>query len=136
MYSCKTLIATSGYNVVQDKRLSICLGANGFSFSETTASDMLLTFGVAEGAHAATITDATRQVKAFFAEVGIQPLAYKSMELIVLSDESTWVPDELYSITANRQYLDVLYICNLKTKYMSEIFFKIETDSQTWRTNL
>ena len=108
MYSCKTLIATSGYNVVQDKRLSICLGANGFSFSETTASDMLLTFGVAEGAHAATITDATRQVKAFFAEVGIQPLAYNSMELIVLSDESTWVPDELYSITANRQYLKLV----------------------------
>lgn len=108
MYSCKTLIATAGDTVAQDKRLSICLGANGFSFSVTTVTGMLLTFGEAEGEHAATITDATRQVKAFFAEVGIQPLAYKSMELIVLSDENTWVPDELYSVAANRQYLKLV----------------------------
>lgn len=108
MYSCKTLIAPTGDTVAQDKRLSICLGANGFSFSETTASGMLLTFGEAEGEHASTITDATRDVKAFFAEVGIRPLAYKSMELIVLSDESTWVPDELYAVTANRQYLKLV----------------------------
>lgn len=108
MYSCKTLIATSGDAAVQDKRLSICLGANGFSFSETTSAGVLLTFGEAEGVHASGITEATREVKAFFAEVGIRPLGYKSMELIVISDESTWVPDELYSVTANRQYLKLV----------------------------
>ena len=69
---------------------------------------MLLTFGEAEGEHATTITDATREIKAFFADAGVHPLGFKSMELIVMSDESTWVPDELYSITANRQYLKLV----------------------------
>ena len=108
MYTCKTLIATTGDNVSQEKRLSICLEANGFSFSETTPSGELLTFGVAEGAHAASITDATRDVKAFFSDAGVRPLGYKTMELIVMSDASTWVPDELYTMTANRQYLKLI----------------------------
>lgn len=108
MYNCKTLIATSGDTAVQDKRLSICLGANGFSFSETALSGKLLTFGEAEGEHAATITDVTRDVKAFFAEIGMRPLGYKVMELIVMSDASTWVPDELYSVGSNRQYLKLV----------------------------
>lgn len=109
MYRCKTLIASNGDTAAQEKRLSICLGANGFSFSETAvASGMLLTFGEAEGEHAATITDATRDVKALFAEIGMRPLGYKAMELIVMSDESTWVPDELYSVGSNRQYLKLV----------------------------
>ena len=108
MYTCKTLIATTGDNVSQEKRLSICLEANGFSFSETTPSGELLTFGLAEGPHAVSITNATREVKAFFTESGVKPWGYKSMELIVLSDASTWVPDELYTMTANRQYLKLV----------------------------
>jgi len=108
MYTCKTLIATSGDHVSQEKRISICLEANGFSFSETTPSGELLTFGVAEGAHAASITNATRDVKAFFTDCGVRPWGYKSMELIVMSDASAWVPDELYSMTANRQYLKLV----------------------------
>ena len=43
MYTCKTLIATEGDHVSQEKRLSICLEANGFSFSETTPTGKLLT---------------------------------------------------------------------------------------------
>lgn len=107
-YRCKSLIATEGDSATQEKRLSISLGADGFSFSITTTSGLLLTFGEVEGEHAATITDATREIKAFFAEVGIRSLGYKSVELVVLSDENTWVPDELYSSVANRQYLHLL----------------------------
>ena len=104
-YTCKRLIATEGDSTTQEKRLSICLGANGFSFSITTAQGMLHTFGEVEGEHAASITDATRDIKAVFAEVGIRPLGFKNIELIVLSNDNVWVPNELYSSTANRQYL-------------------------------
>ena len=114
MYTCKTLIATEGDHVSQEKRLSICLEANGFSFSETTPTGKLLTLGVAEGAHAMSITDATREVKAFFSEAGVRALGYKTLELIVMSDASTWVPDELYTMTANRQYLKLVG-CNAAT---------------------
>ncbi len=107
-YRCKTLIATEGDSSIQEKRLSISLVADGFSFSVTTSQGMLLTFGDVEGEHAATITDATRDIKAVFAEVGIRPLGFKNIELIVVSDENAWVPDELYSTMANRQYLRLL----------------------------
>ena len=114
MYTCKTLIATVGDHVSQEKRLSICLEANGFSFSETTPSGELLTFGVAEGTHATSITDATREIKAFFSDAGVRALGYKTLELIVVSNASTWVPDELYTMSSNRQYLKLVG-CNAAT---------------------
>ena len=105
MYNCKTLIVTEKEFAFSEKRLSICLRPNGFSFSEVTLSGVLLTFGEAEGCHAATMTGVMADVKAFFSSVGIRPLGYAGMELVVMSDESVWVPDELYSPSAHRQYL-------------------------------
>ena len=61
-----------------------------------------------------SITDATREVKAFFSEAGVRALGYKTLELIVMSDASTWVPDELYTMTSNRQYLKLVG-CNAAT---------------------
>lgn len=108
MYACKTLINTNNELASREKRLSICLGANGFSFTEVSPAGVLLTFGEAEGPHATTMTGVMADVKAFFASVGIRPLGYASMELIVLSNESTWVPDELYSSLSNRHYLRIM----------------------------
>ena len=108
MYRCKTLIVTEKEFASSEKRLSICLRSNGFSFSEVTLSGVLLTFGEAEGVHASSMTGVMADVKAFFASVGIRPLGYASMELIVLSDENVWVPDELYTPSANRQYLKLV----------------------------
>lgn len=108
MYRCKTLIVTEKEFASSEKRLSICLRSNGFSFSEVTLSGVLLTFGEAEGAHATSMTGVMADVKAFFASVGIRPIGYALMELVVLSDESVWVPDELYAPSANRQYLKLV----------------------------
>lgn len=115
MYASKTLITTTNELASRQKRLSICLGADGFSFAEATLDDrsgvkcpatgQLLTFGLAEGEHAHSMTTAMADVKALLSSVGIHPLGYASMELVVVSDESTWVPDELYSSLSNRQYL-------------------------------
>lgn len=108
MYRCKTLIVTDKEFASSEKRLSICLRSNGFSFSEVSLSGVLLTFGEAEGIHASSMTAVMSDVKAFFSSVGIRPLGYASMELVVLSDESVWVPDELYSPSAHRQYLKLV----------------------------
>lgn len=105
MYSSKTLIVTEKDFAANEKRLSICLRPNGFSFSEVSLSGTLLTFGEAEGAHASGMTGVMADVKAYFASVGIRPLGYAAMELVVFSDHSTWVPDELYTPAVGRQYL-------------------------------
>ena len=107
-YRSKTLIVTENEFAPSEKRLSICLRTNGFSFSELTDSGVLLTFGEAEGIHAGSMTGVMADVKAFFTSVGIRPLGYRSMELVVMSNESVWVPDELYSAAANRQYLKLV----------------------------
>ena len=86
----------------------MCLRPNGFSFSELTASGVLLTFGEAEGEHSQAMTGVMADVKAFFSSVGIRPLGYGGMQLVVLSEESVWVPDELYSATSNRHYLKLV----------------------------
>lgn len=104
-YTLRKFITTEGGSASNEKRLSICLAADGFSFSETTADGLLLTFGEAHGSHAATMTDITGEVKALFAEAGIRPLGHKHLELVVVSNESVWVPDEMYSSLSNRQYL-------------------------------
>lgn len=107
-YTCRTLIVTPGEVAAHEKCLSICLRADGFSFSELGASGQLLTFGDAEGRHAQGMTAVMADVKAFFAEAGIRPLGYGSIEIVILSDHSTWVPDELYTPAANRQYLKLV----------------------------
>lgn len=104
-YTLKNLITTEGSSASYEKRLSICLEADGFSFTETTADGTLLTFGEAIGTHAASITDATGAIKSLFAEASIRPMGNKHLELTVVSDESVWVPDELYTPASNRQYL-------------------------------
>ncbi len=107
-YVTKTLITSEGRDVSHDKRISICLRANGFSFSEMTTSGELLAIGNAEGVHATMLTDATRDIKAYFTEVGIRPLGYRKMDLMVLSNDNTWVPNELYQVTSNRQYMSLV----------------------------
>ena len=108
MYRCKSLIETERETPSSEKRLSICLRPNGFSFSEVTSSGVLLTYGEAEGEHASTMTAQMANVKAFFSEVGVRPLGYAKMELVVLSEESVWVPDDLYTPTAHREYLKLV----------------------------
>jgi len=129
MYDCKTLITTANELASHEKRLSICLAADGFSFTEATSAGELLSFGQAEGRHATTMTNVMADVKSFFASAGIRPLGYASMELIVLSDESVWVPDELYSSLSNRSYLrlvgstpDMIMTCHSKALSSTAVF--------------
>lgn len=104
-YTLNKLITSEGSSASTEKRLSICLDADGFSFSESTADGCLLSFGHAVGTHAATMTEAAGEIRATLAEAAIKPLGYKHMDLVVVSNESLWVPDELYSSTAHRQYM-------------------------------
>lgn len=107
-YACKALITTATNIASRDKRLSIGLMADGFSFAETMADGTLLSFGQAEGIHSRTMTAIMADIKGFFASVGVRPLGYGSMQLVVFSEHSTWVPDEVYSSLANRKYLGLV----------------------------
>ena len=128
-YSCKSLLKTDNGLASRENRLSICLGANGFSFAEVTPAGQLLTFGEAEGPHATTMTEAMSDLKALLSAAGIRPWGNTTAELIVLSDTNVWVPDELYTATANRKYLklvgsdaDTIMTCQSKALASTAIF--------------
>lgn len=91
-----------------EKRLSICLRPNGFSFSVAT-SQYLLEFGQALHEGAADMVSLSNDIKALFQSLGIQPFAFQKVELVVPSDMSTWVPDELYAEDHKALYLNLLY---------------------------
>ena len=103
-YSCKTLITSANELAPREKRLSICLGADGFSFAETSTAGALVSFAVYAGPHASSINQVMTDVKSVFASLGIRPFSFSASDLIVISDENVWVPDELYTATANRKY--------------------------------
>lgn len=106
-YVSSALAVSKEARPAHDKRLSIRLRDDGFSFAETTVSGELLALGEAEGRHAQTMTEVGADVKAFFSGIGIKPLGYASAELVVMADEHVWVPDELFVPTSARQYLKV-----------------------------
>ena len=104
-YITKTLISSEGCDASHEKRLSICLLADGFSFAQISSTGELLSFGEVGGQHAAGMTDVSRDIKNYFAEVGIRPLTFGKLQLVLPSNESVWVPDEMYQAGSNRQYL-------------------------------
>ncbi len=114
-YIQKTLTASGACDAEHDKRLSICLKADGFSFSEISHGGELLAFGETTGGHATSMTDATRDIKAFLGAVGVRPLGFRKMELVVVTDASVWVPDEVYSAASNRQYLRLVGATSLSS---------------------
>ena len=107
-YSCKTLITSANELAPREKRLSICLGADGFSFAETSTAGALVSFAVYAGPHANSINQVMTDVKSVFASLGIRPFSFSASDLIVISDENVWVPDELYTATANRKYMELV----------------------------
>lgn len=104
-YITKTLISSEGCDASHDKRLSICLLADGFSFAQLSMDGELLSFCEAAGQHSSSMTDMTRDLMAYFAEMGVRPLAFRSMSLTLISNESVWVPDEVYQVGSNRHYM-------------------------------
>lgn len=107
-YITKTLITSEGCDASREKRLSICLLADGFSFAQLSPSGELLSFGEVEGGHEPGMTDVTRNLKSYFAEVGIRPLTFSRMQLTVFSNDNAWVPDEIYQPGSNRQYMKIV----------------------------
>lgn len=104
-YKVTTLITTDKAVANDEKRLSICLRSNGFSFSIVTLDRVLLTFGEAEFDFDQPLGTLTQQLKDFFADNGIVTFGLRQMDLVVLSECFVWMPTQLYDTTRDRQYL-------------------------------
>ena len=87
-----------------EKRLSICLRSNGFSFSVTTVDTLLLTVGDCPLSEGMSAMEVARQVAKTIGEDEVA-LGFKQMNLILPTMQSVCVPAHLYDPSADRQYL-------------------------------
>lgn len=107
-YKINSFIASDKDVASYEKRLSICLSSNGFSFSVTTIHDELIAFGVVECNTATSMSEMIANIKGALSEAKIQPFGLKEKELIVFSRQFVWVPQHLYDEKKERSYLEAL----------------------------
>lgn len=111
-YKINTIVRSDKDVAQYEKRLSICLTPNGFSFSLTDILDELLAIGQVVCNLKAPIADLLADIKGFLNEVHIHPYGLKESELVTISRQFVWIPQHLYDETKERTYLDTL--CKLQ----------------------
>lgn len=99
-----TFITTDKKVAYNETRLSICLRADGFSFSVATMESELLTVGDVLFDEVSK-NNPVKAVKEMLAEWNISTFGHKQMRLIVESNQFAWIPEHLYNSEQDRQYL-------------------------------
>lgn len=92
-----------------EKRLSICLRPNGFSFSVTSTGNILIAFGQAEHEGKSDMASLASDIKDFYQSIGLQSFGFNKVELVVPTNQSTLIPDDLYQDEKKQNYLHLLY---------------------------
>lgn len=101
-----TTIITSDKAVANnDLRLSICLSADGFSFSVTTFQDEIVMYGEAVVELNLALEALSQAVKDCFAQVGVSTFGFRQARLVIPTEQFVWIPDHLHESVRDRQYL-------------------------------
>lgn len=108
-YRINTLVSSDKVVASYEKRLSICLTPNGFSFSMTTTRNELLTLGEVTHGENPGMAEMIGIVRNVLAEANIQPIGIKDKQLIVPADKFVWIPEKLYDEANKRNYIESLY---------------------------
>ncbi len=111
-YTQQLFINTDKEVPAYEKNLSICLTANGFSFSLITNKEELLTLCSIQ-CQAQSMSNWANVIKEVFDAHNIPFFGYNSTRLIVETQQYTWIPDHLYDAANDRKYLDM--VCKVKT---------------------
>ena len=111
-YISNTFIS-GGRNVpLSEQSLSVSLRSDGFAFSITSVRDELLAYGEITHQWADSVADSMKTIKSVFEEHGVIPFGFRHMELVVNTQQFSWVPDEFYQPGNDKQYLDA--ICSIE----------------------
>lgn len=101
-----TSIITTGDAVAnEESRLSICLRANGFSFSVATLDGTLLTVGDSQSDGWKLDSTAAKHVTQTVMADRDAALGFRQMRLIVPGSQFAWVPQHLFDAAHATQYL-------------------------------
>lgn len=95
--------------VSHEKKLSICITSNGFSFSVVSQKEDVIALGDVEGDMTLPMAQLLGNVKSVFAEVGLTTYGMKEAELVVPTRHFVWIPIHLYDETKNRDYVEAIH---------------------------
>lgn len=108
MYKVNSFITTDREVASYEKRLSICLWSNGFSFSIATTKDTLFTVGDVSLDLNAPLGELTASIKSFFADHNLATFGYGQMSLLLPTRRFVWVPAPLYEAGQEKRYLETV----------------------------
>lgn len=103
-----------------EKRLSICLKSNGFSFSVIRNNEELISLGDVECDITAPMSQLLTTIKTVFDEAKIPLFGMREAELVFPTRHFVWIPIHLYDETKNREYIEALYKIEIGEAVFSE----------------
>ena len=107
-YTVKTFVADTAESGSSDKRLSISLKTNGFSFTVFAGENHLLTYCDVETENDGTISSLSSDIKKLFTDKKLMIFGYSSAEVVACADLASWLPEHLYEKGRERQYLSMV----------------------------
>ncbi len=106
VYNLRQLHKVETDIVSSQTRLSICLNANGFSFSLIREdSCKLLAVGRFECDLSGSIPTVMNTLRECFNSIGIKMFRFAKIKVVCQTNKSTWVPYKLYDEGKNKDYL-------------------------------
>lgn len=103
-----TIIKSDKAVANNDSRLSICLSANGFSFSIITSENEIVMFGETDFDFNLPMGELSQAIKDFFTRLGITTFGFRKATLVVPSHYYVWIPEHLHDPIRDRQYLNLV----------------------------
>lgn len=109
LYRTTQIISSDNQVPAYEKKLSICLSANGFSFSEISKAAKLLTIAQVEAVDATqSLSDNINALRNYFNELHLNVNSIGEVELILVADNFVWIPDSLYETGNEKNYLNFM----------------------------
>jgi len=113
-YTINNFIASDTRIQDGDKKLSICLSANGFSFSVVSLSGKLLVVGDVDCDMPKSVAAMMMQLREIFGKLSLNLPSFAETEVIEPVAKFTWIPEHLYKKGSEKQCLQL--VCTLGPK--------------------
>lgn len=111
LYNTVFYIATDKAYPSYEQRLVISAESDNFVLSITTLRGELTTLAKVTYAEDLSMSELMNVIKSVLEEHKIAPLSFSERRLVVDTKQATWIPDHLFEVGNERQYLSAL--CNV-----------------------
>ena len=108
MYTKRIFLHAENNVPAFEKRLSICLQTNGFSFSVIDKKNTLYTFGDIDCQFTESLSEVINGIKQIFTSLNVPLSGYSNAELIMPTSKNVWIPKHLFSEGSEKEYLATL----------------------------